>query len=1000
MISQMLPEIEETEYGYKFHGLFVTRTTMIFEGEEVHLTNEGQRALMKFVNSIDEFKKNPIEKFANRVKKAGWNLHRLRMRSETYKPEHKIWFRDVSWTTNKTENGEMVLDEVFVGKEDWEPSRFRFIQELNKEKVQVFRLCSGQKDPKIIEMVLKDICPQGWEILGNHNQYYVYYEPSYFEEMVHHVFPDVADIILNDQGQQKCTLGSMMTHKILTDGRCLRESNKVINLKDYPVHEEGELSLCDGGIIVLKAEDMWEICNEVGIPLTACIHGRLVSWNEKGTIQIETERRPAGIYPRGLGMRDPETGKKLIPENIRLSHLVIVDHSAINGSKGKVNINHQIFAYTKNKVLKQEIINETKKTAQDIVAGTIKARNETYNLLTGIGRHDLLAETPKGFKNSLLYREASFMLIGDAYKEDGSLNNGRTSTGLIRGLPVDGEYAFIGVSPYLKPQCGDEPAEVMLTEDLARILNVKMGDILHTHRSPSLPTGDVLVRCKVVEILTRMDIWKSIPEHIQRRLRKQGMKPSKIQLGKMYWVNVCHHIEGASTIDRMGGDEDGDKGSIYTKVREWELKHNTIIDSDPVLPNLYAPEILDDNWDWRKQEDRYLLGGKSQTRITDWQARRAMDIIDGYVDGKDTDNIRWATYQSFMEEEVRLFHAWRIQTLISLKKKPIEDSHMNDWDIPRGICPIDVYRQIETILGKDKGPYTETIQDGQVYLEESAEMTEDGPITIKDLLPRLKDYPLGEVIQAILEAYDQLWQFYLLDEKGKYETTREGNLDQSTIRWKSQVNWTKRRDRIRKVLHFGSKTAPFEMESYITGRRNLHEGKSILQIVAESVMLARKPKLIYNGQEIQAFVRKGEEENTLELRKYPGSHATIVKKEEIEFLEESDDTQRQKALCQRIRHWIPKESNRLIEKYGATVPEHLSSLYDSPEEWIIACIEMSILNYLADTPVGNSATSKFGRSNWWTYTIDMVSPETVALLLGEESALDEVQEKQHASHAH
>jgi len=717
-------------------------------------------------------------------------------------------------------------------------------------------------------------------------------------------------------------------------------------------------------------------------------------------IVLENPWRQAGIYTRGLSFQDRKrNGKPMIPTEIEVRNLVVVDSTDVVGTTNQVSLNMQISYYTGDPLLREWEIQERVKLAEATADGQVTSESRPWNLIAGLDRKELICEARMGqFQDSLFFRVANQMLVGSSWKiREEYIVAGDQHKGLIRGLPLEGDYVFVITSENIgagRPEFG-EAAEVAISRDLADSRNLSVGSYFHAWRCPTLPHEGVMIRCVVIAIIeegerTRLGKFMIINvgpmgevEHHSRR----GWRPFKALAEQA--------LQSSSTVDRQTGDDDGDKWCITTELVErfepWAAKQmgleEYILDPPAIMPDQFPAQHRDEEWEWTSEEDRMTIGGHSQTTISDLSARRAMDIIHGWHDGEKVENHKY--WEIGNETELRLELCRMVQAMIWAKKHPVVQTGDNLRINADEGCPVDTYRRIERILCANKGHLgvTETESGFIQPIEIRTSLAPDDVPTIDELISRLEErkYPYARVLRAIHSAYKKIWDIYLTDAKGITETGGNADLDHSKIRWRSETNYRQRCRRMGigskhkgLIRASGNKNRTegmsWETAAFLTGQFQgvLKDRKSFIRQVAEELLAARKTRVKIRGEEYQIFVRKQEDQYI--VYQGPKSRRVVVNEQDIELLEDINTTSRENTVLQKTRHRIPQVAEEI--KDSVIVPADLQHLFETSKEYARTIIEASLLCYLHDTKIGTS-----GATNWWTYALNMVTDITVLMIL-------------------
>lgn len=1003
---------------------------MRINGEKYDLTTELERHIKALWNSVDDYRKGLGD--IRTIRSDAFKVQRTHARAQTFKPECRFPVTVIDWD-HKVKRVQVGVEEVRclsvqeigepVESIKYEPvysknyvldghhpsqkaeySRFRKIMEYDAAKIRVFQLGEGRREKELIEQLVVALTHElgnGWRYIGNHNDYFVFADGSYMLEVV---LPDLLEeeafrVVVNELGAekptQKPTFFSKIAHALLTDGICKRSSETVIDLSKYKVFDEtNPKGLPNGSWLVLTVPDMEILCNALDRPLTMALHSRVLGWLAKGMIVMASQWREPGIYTRGLTILENEgirAGKPLVPTHISVNDVIVVDSTDVIGHTEKVSLNMQISSYSKDQLLREWEIEERVKLAEKIAAGTAESESYIWNVLSSMDNREILAEGQ--FKRSLYYRVVNQMLVGTTWKiekneqdEEIVVNSGDNHKGLIRCLPLEGVYCFVITSQEVKPgdYYSDTPHDVIISENTAYRSGLEYGSIFHAWRCPSLAHGCVILRCRVAGIIHDDEYGDA-------------------RLGDFMIINVSEDDSmGWSTVDLMCGDDDGDKWCITKELVErfepWAAEKLGIdeyhLDSEPVLPKDYKVEKLLTSLDWRKPQDRIQLAGESQTRISDWQARKAMDIFHGYAW---TEN---PVYTEKGEEELRLMHSRAVQATIMAKKHPVNQSDKTMLMIEE-ICPIDIYRRVESTMCGQKGPFhIKQDENGNIYVEPAKWINprnNEESYTVLEMIESLGNYPYARVLKAIYDAYQEALRVYTSDPKGKADMGLPADADESRIRWKSRRNYNLRLARL-----CGTKQKPGLIVGYLPGREEIgmpfelaaivtglwagflpQNEKSIPEKTAIALASARMTLISVNGKQFRALVNAKDSGYVISMGNSEDSKKLHVSRDQVTFMENKDANVRTEELSRRIRFRIPAIVEELLKKYTVTVPPHLTMEYGSPEEYLTACIETSLLFRLPEIQVKNQHGTT---TNWWTYGIYMVSELTIMNALAPEGA--------------
>jgi hypothetical protein len=606
-------------------------------------------------------------------------------------------------------------------------------------------------------------------------------------------------------------------------------------------------------------------------------------WLLKGLIVLETPWRTAGFYPAGATVLE-EPGKYLVPDRIKFNDILILDSSNIDNGKTTVNLPMQMVAYTTDKAFREWYISQCEAYARNLILGSVQSWSRTYNIFVDMGRADLLAESGRfyPFTHSLLHRVASRSLVGDVWRHDEETeeleqNNGSSIRGLVRGLPVTGKNLFVVSSESVPVN------EIYMTRGAADYIDAKEGDIIHSWRCPILPHPGVAARLTVSHVYGEKDCWNNSQQDCEMDWRD----PDQFNVGNIVWLNP-------ETLACMDGDEDGDKIMITRDIHnKLEVPSGHEFDPPQINPNEEPDckvEKLFDDHVWCSRSDRIELGGASVTRISDWVARRAMDLLNGWYDCNAVGN---KFYHIDAEEGVSAEHNWRIymgltrmvRAMIQAKKHPVNQSDQRTLALSKkdGL-PIDTYRRVEALLCSRGGLYVMKKGEDGILRRQIVTFTDnDGnerPVT--DLIEELevKGYPYARILRAIVNAYDEVWKVYLNDPYHEYHISDQTNLSKSRIAWNSDTNKGLRSSRLSRYAQtylpkdgvHDQPGIPMDGLSEITGSKVKAKGDKlcyynqvtgepledipVLAAVARSVMKERRCTVKVGDKTLERFVRR------------------------------------------------------------------------------------------------------------------------------------------------
>lgn len=669
-------------------------------GIQIPISGDARRYISSVFSCVEQvLAGKEIERtLARKLRK----LDKTAVRSQIFTPTETFRFRAITWTTMKVEGKKIPIfnhNEYRSGNtppdlvECAEPSRHRPINSLDPEKIKTYRLDTAEYDAEVLRQIfgtirarLEDKTGKPWVVLGNHNEYVVFTEIGYAEEVFEKVLsPEVNNILRQDIKRmklklapiQKPTLGSkIVTISLLSAGEHDRISDEELDLSDYPVYDEdSKIGNNDGTFLVLRAPDFWRLVKAHGrnMPLTSGIQCRIPSIVAKGMIALEQPWLPAGWYTKGLTILEADDYgtnrchiQYYVPEKIKISDILILDVTSAHNGARSVSISSQMAAYA-DKEFREWWECEAVEAINNLLNGQQETWSHVYNAIAHSNPWALMEVGAWGdLTDSLIYRVFEQEALGSNWRyvrdeEDGPQNKklrarnevnefgevvaairdrevrpimGAEERGIIRALPVPGEYTItMGTSLLNSEPDEDGDYQIIISSATAHNLKIdgrkiQIGDRVHIWRCPILPHEGVALSCKIQNIWTARKWLRWLREEDLATMTAEGFdpeNPSHIQIGHVAFI-------APNVMDALDGDFDGDRIMItaaiverFEKQREKEWRPPFIVPKN--TPSM-CPTKIPENYSWLKPADRENLAALSQGRISDWGARRWADIFD------------------------------------------------------------------------------------------------------------------------------------------------------------------------------------------------------------------------------------------------------------------------------------------------------------------------------------------------------------------------------------